>query len=134
MTEETPQYRHDCERCKFLGRYGQSDLYYCDSATGPTVMDRFGNKGPECYSGLYVAGARPDVFPGLAEAKRRAIAAGHLPPEVEEVKKAAIKTWKERTAEWLASGRTNVIYPHHKETAMLEEIAELRAALDKGEK
>ena len=38
-----------------------------------------------------------------------------------------IKPWHERIKEWLANGRTNVIYPHHREAAMLEEIAELRA-------
>lgn len=42
----------------------------------------------------------------------------------------AVKTWQERIEKWLTSGRTTVIYPHHREAAMQEEIQELRNALD----
>jgi len=25
-----PRYRHTCDRCIFLGRFGDEDLYFCD--------------------------------------------------------------------------------------------------------
>ncbi len=65
--EEKPQFQHDCEKCIFLGRYGENyyntrsmqnewieyDLYHCGGETNwPTVIARYGNEGPQYSSGL----------------------------------------------------------------------------------
>lgn len=84
----TPRYRHDCDRCIFLGRYTQPkrcahysegpepehpesstevDLYWCTSPTTPnldSVIARFGDGGPE-----YASSHPPEsVFTGRYEA------------------------------------------------------------------
>lgn len=46
-----PQHKHDCDTCKFLGVYGEFDLYYCPNG-GPTIIARFGSLGPDYTSGL----------------------------------------------------------------------------------
>lgn len=73
--EPGPRYRHDCDRCRFLGRYAQPkrrhvgvpedavtevDLYWCLSPSTPeldSVIARFGDDGPE-----YAASHPPDCF------------------------------------------------------------------------
>lgn len=74
--EESPaKFTHDCTECNYLGRHLGNDLYHClQGGNLPTVLARFGNEGPDYTSGLP---AVPYV-PALAEAKRRAIAAGLL--------------------------------------------------------
>lgn len=55
---ESPQYKHDCSRCIFLGHATASngdayDLYFCDQLIGgATVISRWGNEGHEYRSGL----------------------------------------------------------------------------------
>ena len=71
----TPQHTHDCAVCVNLGRFGNFDLYFCDEGNPvPTVLARFGNEGPDYYSGLPAA----EAIPALAEARRRASEAGLL--------------------------------------------------------
>ena len=66
--EDTPQFKHDCDDCIFLGRsevvlvvpvtatrkrYIQCDQYYCTVRTSlapATLIQRFGNEGPDYSS------------------------------------------------------------------------------------
>ena len=74
------RYKHDCDRCIYLGRWEEYDLYFCAyDLLGPTVIARFGSDGPDYASGLRVA----SMIPELAEARTRAIAAGLLPAIVD---------------------------------------------------
>lgn len=60
-----PRYQHDCAMCVYLGQYNEYDLYYCAQAGVPTVIARYGNKGPEYTSGM------GSDHPALAEARAR---------------------------------------------------------------
>jgi len=77
---EKPHFIHDCERCIFLGNYSgdwydKADLYWCKPTTGPTVIVRYGDDGPEYSSGMVFA--KPVVGnPALLEAKKRALEKG----------------------------------------------------------
>jgi hypothetical protein len=84
--DESPQHEHDCDRCVFLGRFEDADLYFHDGKENPlftTVIARFGPDS-EYTSGLSFS--RPYVpfrsantvpaMPSLAEARSRAIALG----------------------------------------------------------
>lgn len=76
MTEEDniPKYKHDCARCRFLGHHDNADLYYCPAEiSGPTVIARFSDDGPNYQSGIYFAYG---MNPLLTEARRRAVAQG----------------------------------------------------------
>lgn len=78
---EKPQFEHDCERCIFLGNYSgdwyeKADLYWCNPTTGPTVIVRYGDDGPEYSSGMIFADQ--GMNPALVEAKRRADLKGLL--------------------------------------------------------
>lgn len=44
-----PRFRHDCDTCIFLKRYGNHDLYYCPGEH--TVVARYGDDGPDYKSG-----------------------------------------------------------------------------------
>ena len=79
MSEEKPQFDHDCKDCTFLGRHegqsafggssGKYDLYFCPQyGMSHTVIARFGNGGPDYLSGLLASYYEPV----LAEARRRA--------------------------------------------------------------
>ena len=41
----SPQFKHDCDSCKFLGSDDENDFYYCPN-TIKTVIARYGNDGP----------------------------------------------------------------------------------------
>jgi len=77
---ETPQYQHDCKKCKFLGRFTSEginyDLYFCIEGNGnrPTVIARYGNEGNNYASGIMFDS------PELTEAKRRAKTLGYITP------------------------------------------------------
>jgi hypothetical protein len=90
-----PRYVHDCDRCRFLGRFESDyrhedphvfDLYVCPATFGhTTVVARFSDSGSDYYSGIEfarpytdLAGEQHDGIPMLVEARRRAIALGHL--------------------------------------------------------
>jgi hypothetical protein len=67
-----PRYVHDCDRCTFLGRWREYDLYFCPQTGIPTVLARYSDMGQD-----YTSGMGSDV-PPLVEAKRRAVAVGLL--------------------------------------------------------
>lgn len=67
--DETPQYKHDCDDCIFLGRYDGHDLYF-HKKFPVTVLARFGNNGPDYVSGLLMW----KIIPVLHEAAIRAVA------------------------------------------------------------
>ena len=52
-----PQYAHDCERCTFLGRIDEGDVWHCPNDGGGSIIVRFGDDGPE-YSSFPVPIAR----------------------------------------------------------------------------
>jgi hypothetical protein len=79
---ETPQYKHDCETCVFLGRFTDNstytggvdreyDLYYHQGTIETTVVARFSDEGSDYSSGLF------GFNPARVEAARRAIARGY---------------------------------------------------------
>lgn len=85
---DTPQYTHDCEKCVFLGRFEDMDLYYADHGGLPdTVIARWGNDGPAYTSGKALA--VPTGHPALYEAKKRAIAKGLMKDETQAPPQAA---------------------------------------------
>lgn len=53
----SPKYRHDCERCEFLGTIEGCDLYFAGTNHHgyPTVIARFGDYSSEYVSGLNCA-------------------------------------------------------------------------------
>ena len=82
---DPPQYIHNCDSCKYLGRYEfkceyecgcdpgkDADLYYCPQGGLPTVIARYSDYGPDYVSGLFA-----DLLI-LKEAYRRAVEAGFL--------------------------------------------------------
>ncbi len=93
MSDEKPFFDHDCDRCVFLGRVTKErpesfhhdilalkwqlfDLYFCKQEVGgPTVIARYGNKGPDYLSGLVAA----EHEPLLVVAKMYAQEKGLLP-------------------------------------------------------
>ena len=71
----SPRFKHDCDRCVFLGEHRAHDLYFCEAcAGGPTVIARYGSEGKQYTSGLELAA----VDPLLGEARRRASDRGLL--------------------------------------------------------
>ncbi len=69
---EAPRFTHDCDVCKYLGRYEEYDLYFCKRE--PTVIGRFSSTGRDYTSGMCFA--VPGVSKPLYEAKQRAIKLG----------------------------------------------------------
>lgn len=67
---DIPKYKHDCDKCTYLGDFDNYDLYYCDGII-PTVVARYGNEPPSYYSGLPLA--KENICPPLYEARQRAI-------------------------------------------------------------
>lgn len=55
ISEVNPRHKHDCDNCVFLGHYKKYDLYCCpkiNSKKISTVVARYGDDGPDYYSGL----------------------------------------------------------------------------------
>lgn len=46
-----PRWSHDCNKCKFVGTFGEEDVYLCGFHPGPTLLRRYGNEGSEYSSG-----------------------------------------------------------------------------------
>lgn len=67
-----PKFKHDCDRCKFLFGESDGDVYFCEQSGMPTLIKRYGDKGPEYYSGF-------GSFPEWEYAESLAIALGYLP-------------------------------------------------------
>ena len=62
--KEEPIYKHDCDRCKFMGNVARpavgysdrkGDLYICRSSPNPTIIMRVGDAGNSYETGLYLA-------------------------------------------------------------------------------
>lgn len=75
---ETPQHKHDCDNCTFLGRFTNNDicpnydLYYCPQGNIPTLIARWG-EGPCYFSGMLAAKLeKDDEKSPLGECFRRA--------------------------------------------------------------
>ena len=68
---EPARYTHDCDKCYYLGRYEDNDLYYCSKSSLPTVIARYGDEGWKYSSGMIFA--NKDISMPLYEAKQRAI-------------------------------------------------------------
>ena len=83
MAEQEPRFRHEaCLVCVFLGWHdteeGRFDLYVHWGEVEKTVIARFGDDGPEYYSGLaFVKKIEP-----LGEALVRAVELGIVPKNV----------------------------------------------------
>jgi hypothetical protein len=70
MKHEGAQFEHDCRSCHFLGTYEKHDLYFCrQGGSFPTIVARYGDKGPEYLSGL----AFRNTYRSIAEGFRRAV-------------------------------------------------------------
>lgn len=39
-----PRYTHNCDSCRFLGKYEEFDLYFCPRCDGGTCLARYGNE------------------------------------------------------------------------------------------
>lgn len=62
-TSDKPRFKHDCDRCVFLGKYdphggGSYDLYFCADDGGGTVVARYDNHGAD-YTSHRVETIRP---------------------------------------------------------------------------
>jgi hypothetical protein len=69
-----PQWKHDCDECKFLGRHEGRDLYYCVSGSASplgSVLARSGSS-PDEYSSVPLQIAETMAEGPLYEASRRA--------------------------------------------------------------
>ena len=71
------RYKHDCDKCVYLGQHDGDDLYFCaqdSSYCHPTLIARYGNDGPEYRSGLCFK----DIDPSIGAAYRLACERGVL--------------------------------------------------------
>jgi hypothetical protein len=71
---ETPLFNHDCERCKFLGTFKGTDLYFCNKSWRITLISRYSSDGPDYTSGMFLVGHDEHI----TEANKRAFSAGLL--------------------------------------------------------
>ena len=69
------RYKHDCDKCKFLGEWFEYDLYFHPAEHGiETIVARSSDVPEDYISGIDLI----RYFPALREAKRRAQEAGFL--------------------------------------------------------
>jgi len=78
--EAKKRFKHDCNKCKYLGTYKEYDLYFCAKGI-ETVIARYGSLGWENLSGLVFATS--GSIESLYEAKNRAIKKGFLKESTE---------------------------------------------------
>jgi len=89
--EVKPLYKHDCDRCHYLGVFEcknkyfnnieqKFDLYYCDSDIFGTVIARYSDEPHEYISGIEIAYSRSN--PMLIEAYNRAFYEGCLKNQI----------------------------------------------------
>ena len=64
-----PRFAHDCSACRYLGQFGESDLYFCKGSFESSVIARRSSDGPDYSSGMPFAYGS---IPALTEARRRA--------------------------------------------------------------
>jgi hypothetical protein len=74
VTDAGVRWQHHCDKCVFLGVFGDFDLYFDPRMQPHNVVARYGSLKQEWYSGL----ALGEKIPAIAEAKRRARARGLL--------------------------------------------------------
>lgn len=88
---DQPLYKHDCDRCTFLGNYNGHDLYFCNQFKSiPTVVARFGNELEEYKSGLGILDTE------LLEAATRAKEKGILKETMTPGLKKAFEKYKKQ--------------------------------------
>lgn len=73
-----PNFKHDCERCVFLGNTEEGfDLYYCQQKFGesflPTIICRYSNKEEDYKSGLVFKYIDPHFKQAYELAKERGL-------------------------------------------------------------
>ena len=75
LTAQTPQHKHDCAGCVFLGRLGEADLYYCqgpcDGQMAATVAVLFPGRARSITRREALFATKDHI-----EARRRAVARG----------------------------------------------------------
>lgn len=59
IVQDTPKYKHDCDRCRFLGHILGYDVYTCNFNGRASLVARYGDE-PASYASLL-----DDVFVGL---------------------------------------------------------------------
>lgn len=68
------RFTHDCTQCIDLGEFDGHDLYFCrQGGQIPTVLARFGNAGPEYFSGIPCAAHEPHLGEALVRAGERGL-------------------------------------------------------------
>jgi hypothetical protein len=84
MVEAAPRYIHDCQKCQYLGRFNQFDLYVCMPKKGGrgSLIARFSNEGPE-YSSVPIFPGDDishvlELIPEIGEAYKRASEQGYV--------------------------------------------------------
>jgi hypothetical protein len=77
------KYKHDCESCKFLGRYVATngnayDLYFCkqEFLGFPTVIARYGDEGHSYLSGIDFADRSPAIKAAVSLARSKGYLTG----------------------------------------------------------
>ena len=72
---EKPNYKHDCEKCIYLGVFNGDDLYYCSGSRGniPTVISRYGEDGEYQSGMIFAEHEKEDMNSSIGEAYRRAV-------------------------------------------------------------
>ena len=68
------RYKHDCDKCVYLGEYGDADLYFCNQSGIKTVIARYSDEPSDYISGMEFTSVNKD----LMEAKKRAISFGAM--------------------------------------------------------
>lgn len=71
---QIPHYTHDCDDCKFLGRFMDFDLYFCaqpHSGGRHIVLARDSNGGGGSYYTIYT---RPEFYTGKLKISESSIA------------------------------------------------------------
>ena len=56
---EKPMFKHDCDKCAYLGSLPHGDMYACKD----TVIFRYGSDGPDYLSGI-------DFVPSIPELRK----------------------------------------------------------------
>lgn len=73
---EKPRYQHDCNRCVFLGKNGEHDLYVCaKDMVIETIIARYSSNGPDYCSGLLFG--VENLIPELTDALAKSLMLGY---------------------------------------------------------
>jgi hypothetical protein len=73
---EKPKFEHDCNHCKFLGCFQESDLYICVGKDSITLISRESNNGSDYRSALisngkYYGSNHDSLVEALNRAKKK---------------------------------------------------------------